>query len=99
MPGAPVGNQNGAKSKRLFTAALKRLLAQDPARAEKLAEKLISLAEQGESWAFKELFDRVDGKAPQPLTGGDEDDNPITIKEILIRAVDATSDRSTQEGD
>lgn len=95
---APVGNQNAAKSKRLFTAALKRLLTQDPARADRLAEKLISMAEQGEAWAFKELFDRVDGKAPQPLTGGDDDDNPISIKEIVIRAVDAVSDRPPEEG-
>jgi hypothetical protein len=99
MSGAPVGNQNAAKSKRLFTAALKRLFAQDPTRADRLAEKLISLAEQGEAWAFKELFDRVDGKAPQPLTGGDDDDNPIkTHSEILIRAVDAASDRPSEEG-
>lgn len=98
MAGAPVGNQNAAKSKRLFTAALKRLFAQNPQRADALAEKLVSLAEQGEAWAFKELFDRVDGKAPQPLTGGDDDDNPISIKEIVIRAVDAAGNRPSEEG-
>ena len=94
--GAPVGNQNAAKSKRMFTSALKRLFAQNPGRADALAEKLVSLAEQGESWAFKELIDRVDGKAPQPVVGGDDDDNPISVCEIVIRAVAA--DRSTEEG-
>lgn len=94
MAGAPVGNQNAAKSKRLFTAALKRLFAQNPERADALAEKLVSLAEQGESWAFKELFDRVDGKAPQPLTGGDEDDNPLRVEKIervIVRALTSDS--------
>lgn len=92
MAGAPEGNQNAAKSKRLFNSALKRALTQGPERVEKVVETLISLAEQGESWAVKELIDRVDGKAPQPLTGGDDDDNPITVREILIRAVDAARD-------
>jgi hypothetical protein len=88
--GAPEGNQNAAKSKRLFNSALKRALTQGPERVTAIVEKLISLAESGEPWAVKELIDRVDGKAPQPVTGGDDDDNPISIKEIVIRAVDAT---------
>jgi hypothetical protein len=91
MAGAPEGNQNAAKSKRLFNAALKRALTQDPNRVNSVVEKLISLAEQGEAWAVKELIDRVDGKAPQPVVGGDDDDNPISIREIVIRAVDATN--------
>lgn len=94
---APIGNQNAAKTKRLFSAALKRLLTQDPARAQALAEKLLTLAESGEAWAFKELIDRVDGKAPQPLVGGDEDDNPISLREIVIRAIDAADDRPPTE--
>jgi len=88
MAGAPEGNQNAAKSRRLFSSAIKRLLTQRPERAEALAEKLVVLAEAGEQWAFKELLDRVDGKSPQALVGGDEDDNPISIREILIRAID-----------
>jgi hypothetical protein len=89
MAGAPEGNQNAAKSKRLFNSALKRALTQGPGRVEAIVEKLISLAESGEPWAVKELIDRVDGKAPQPVVGGDDDENPITVKEIIIRAVDA----------
>jgi hypothetical protein len=92
MAGAPEGNQNASKSKRMFNSALKRALTQGPQRLEAVVEKLISLAEQGESWAVKELIDRVDGKAPQPVVGGDDDDNPISVKEIVIRAVDAARD-------
>lgn len=92
MAGAPEGNQNASKSKRMFNSALKRLLTQSPERLDAVVQKLIGLAEQGEGWAVKELIDRVDGKAPQPVTGGDDDDNPITVKEIIIRAVDAARD-------
>ncbi len=91
MAGAPEGNQNASKSKRLFNSALKRALTQGPERLDRVVETLISLAEQGEGWAVKELIDRVDGKAPQPVVGGDDDENPITVKEIIIRAVDAAS--------
>jgi len=91
MAGAPEGNQNAVKSKRLFNSALKRALTQGPERVEAIVEKLISLAEGGEAWAVKELIDRVDGKAPQPVVGGDDDDSPITIREIVIRAVDAAN--------
>lgn len=98
MAGAPEGNQNAVKSKRMFANALKRLFAQKPERAEALAEKLIAFAEAGEGWAFKELLDRIDGKVPQPVVGDDEHD-PISIKEIVIRAIDATRDRPAKEGD
>jgi hypothetical protein len=91
MAGAPEGNQNAVKSKRLFNSALKRALTQGPERVDAIVEKLISLAEGGEAWAVKELIDRVDGKAPQPVVGGDDDDSPISIREIVIRAVDAAN--------
>ena len=81
--GAPVGNQNGVKSKRLFAAALKRLFTQDAERADRLAVKLATLAEAGEGWAFKELVDRLDGKVPQPLVGGDDDESPISVKAMI----------------
>lgn len=87
MAGAPVGNQNAAKSKRMFTSALKRLFVQSPERADALAERLIGYAESGESWAFKELIDRLDGKAPQPIVG-DDDEAPIRFSKIERTIVD-----------
>lgn len=91
MAGAPVGNTNATKGKRLFNSALKRILTQSPERIERIAEKLIADAEGGEQWAVKELLDRVDGKSVQPVVGGDDDENPISVKEIIIRAVDAAN--------
>lgn len=81
--GAPVGNQNAAKSKRIFSSALKRLFAQSPERADALAEKLVTWAENGEQWAFKEMVDRLDGKSPQPVVGADEAEGESPVRLII----------------
>lgn len=45
------------------------------------------LLEQGEVSAIRELADRLDGKVPQGVIGGDEGDNPINIvSKILLVA-------------
>jgi hypothetical protein len=75
--GAPIGNSNGAKQKRLLTDALKRELTQNPEDVLAIAKKLIESAKAGEPWAQSLIHDRVDGKAPQPIVGGDDDDSPI----------------------
>lgn len=85
MAGAPVGNQNASKAKRMLTDALRRELTQNPDDVVAIARKLIEAAKAGEPWAQTLIHDRVDGKAPQPLTGGDEDDNPIrTVTRIEL---------------
>lgn len=80
MAGAPEGNQNATKSKRIFTAALKRILTQNPKEVEAVAQMLIDNAKNGEAWAVKELIDRVDGKAPQPLIGGEEGEPEVRLR-------------------
>lgn len=102
--GAPVGNQNAKKAKR-WNAAITRALAKISdgqgveAGLDKLAAQLVKAAEAGEQWALIEVGNRMDGKPAQVLVGGDDDDNPISIREIVIRAVDAASDRPSPEGD
>ena len=92
--GAPEGNQN-AKKGRDWTQAIRKALAHysgegATAGMEKLARKLIEAAENGDSWALKELGDRIEGKPAQAIIGGDEDDPPIkVIGEIsLVRPKD-----------
>lgn len=67
--GAPVGNRNAVgqqDSERPFRDALRRAIAQDDGkRLRDTAEKLLTLASEGEPWAVKELVDRTDGKATQ----------------------------------
>lgn len=43
------------------------------------------------------LLDRGWGKPAQAIVGGDEDDAPIQLAEIVIRAIDAAGDRSTPQ--
>lgn len=40
------------------------------------------------------LLDRAWGRPAQSIIGGDDDDPPIQLAEIVIRAVDAAADRS-----
>lgn len=97
MAGAPLGNQNGRKRNRLVSDALKRELTQRPEDVLEIVNKLIADAKAGDHAARSLLFDRVDGKAPQPIVGDDEE-APITVREILIRAIGTADDRPAEEG-
>ena len=99
---APVGNQNAKKAK-LWESAIKRAIARKAAGdlnngLDTLADKLVAAAELGEQWALKEMGDRLDGKPHQSVgVAGDEDGNPVKLEQILIRAVDAATDRPAPE--
>lgn len=65
--GAQPGNNNATKNKP-WIKALNRAIAQgNPDRLRNIAEKLLTEAEAGESWAIKEVGDRLDGKAAQSI--------------------------------
>ena len=74
--GGQLGNQNAAKS-RMFYDKLRLVLTQNPERLRKIAEELITKAEEGEAWAIKELIDRVDGKAHQAVALENADGSSI----------------------
>lgn len=87
---APLGNQNGIKGTR-WRDAIDRALGMRSRREgiealDALAEKLLSLADQGDLGALKELGDRLDGKAPQAITGAEG--GPLQIQTIERRIVD-----------
>ena len=44
-----------------------------------VADALVDKAMAGDVQAIKEVADRLDGKVPQGVIGGEEDDNPIGI--------------------
>lgn len=78
--GAPLGNQNSVKQNRWWADTLKRaLLQEDGKKLRALAEKLIAKAEEGDIAALKEIGDRVDGKAPQAITGDPDNEAPIRL--------------------
>lgn len=83
--GAPVGNQNARKRTRMLTDALKRELTQNPDEVRAIAQTLIESAKAGDSWAQNLIWDRLDGKVPQPVVG--DDDEPAIRVEGAIKLV------------
>ncbi len=66
--GAPEGNQNSSKNNRLWAETIKRAVTQsDSERLRRIAEALLTKAEDGDMSAIKELGDRLDGKAQQTI--------------------------------
>ncbi len=58
------------------------------ARLRVAQEKLFKKVQEGDVSAIREFNDRVGGKAPQTLRGGDEDDTPIQIELGVDRMLD-----------
>jgi hypothetical protein len=68
--GAPIGNQNAAKARR-WREAIQRALARATGGVDegldKIADKLVKAAIDGDQWATDHIADRIDGKATQPV--------------------------------
>ena len=81
--GAPAesmkGNSN-AQKRGAFVYQLRRVLHDKPEKLRKIAEKLLEEAENGESWAIKEVIDRLDGKAIQATEISGPDGGEIQIQ-------------------
>ena len=78
--GAPKGNKNSTKDKRVWGKIVRKLAIQeDYKKLHSVANALYAKAEDGDISAIKELGDRLDGKAMQEIGGGDE---PITIRVV-----------------
>lgn len=81
------GNPNpvGRKADKQVRDALLAALRQDPERLKKAAEKVWDKAIDGDLQAFREIADRLDGKAVQPISGDDE--NPLEIIHRIERVI------------
>lgn len=88
---APVGNQNARNAKR-WQSAITRALAKISegqgveAGLDKLADKLVLAASNGEQWALKEVGERLDGK-PAQIVAGDDDLDPIRLVQKVERVI------------
>lgn len=55
----------------------------DKTKLRAVADALVDKAMAGDVQAIKEVADRLDGKVPQGVIGGDEDDNPLSIRVVI----------------
>jgi len=88
MPGgAPEGNNNAAKDKRLVTNALRRAVVQSPDKLRTACEKILDDAVEGNLAAFSVIADRLEGKPAQTnvLEGGEK---PVGIEQIARTIID-----------
>ena len=91
MAGAPFGNQNAIKAKR-WSDAIDRALAKKSKAAgieelDRLAEQFLEEVEKKGLDGYKELADRIDGKATQAITGADG--GPLVVE--VVRFADPDS--------
>lgn len=103
---AQPGNTTAADSKR-FAGAVRRALAEFTNDRIKQGEALLAIAQQlvddamnqdpnVRAPARREIADRLDGKPAQSVSVGGSDEMP-PISAVLIRAIDATANRPTEE--
>ena len=87
------GNANsGARKQKVIREALMLALGDDaeaPMRTkmDKIVRAHITKALEGDMPAIKEIYDRIDGKTPQAIIGGDEDDPAINIINRIERVI------------
>lgn len=80
MAGAPKGNTNSRRENRLWANTIRRAVVQsDGERLRRLAEALITKAEEGDVPALKEIGDRLDGKVPQAVSVSGENGGPLLV--------------------
>ena len=104
------GNPGGRSGEKIFTDALRLELNRiDPTDKEKrkkvnkLAEKLVRCALDGEGWAFNMIADRLEGKAAQQIDHSVVDNREISeysdaeLNAILRRRVGVVPVESDEE--
>lgn len=91
MPFEP-GNKlaKGGRKEKPFRDALKMEIAaagEDQKALRKIAAKLLDMAYGGDMQAISMVAERMDGKVPQGVVGGDEEDNPIDVLHRIERVI------------
>jgi hypothetical protein len=92
MAGAPIGNTNARKENRMWADAIRKTIIQGK-RLDALAEKLVSMAAEGDMQALKEIGDRLDGKPSQSI------DANIDLTGNLATLIEAARKRIEHAGE
>ena len=81
-------NPKGAKSDKLWRDALMRAVKRraagkdSPHELDEIATTCVKAAINGESWAVKEIGDRLDGRPSQTIAGDRDKPNEVVIRII-----------------
>jgi hypothetical protein len=87
-PGNTEAKKANHKKPRVITQKLiAKLNDADGVALDRLLSALIAKAQEGDVPAIKEIFDRVEGKVPQAVIGGDEDDPAINLVHRIERVI------------
>jgi hypothetical protein len=87
-PGNTEAKKANHKKPRIITQKLiAKLQDAEGAALDRLIAALIAKAQEGDVPAIREVLDRVDGKVPQAVIGGDEDDPAINIVHRIERLI------------
>lgn len=76
MAGRPPKEKSFAN---MLNIAIKQAHDEGRDKLRAVADALVEKAISGDVQAIKEVADRLDGKVPQGLVGGDEDDTALTV--------------------
>jgi|SRR6516225_693360 hypothetical protein len=69
----PLGiNGTTGRGRPLADALRRELLANDKAKLKQLVKTTLHLALAGEAWAQQLIYERIDGRVPQPVGGSEE---------------------------
>lgn len=91
MPKGRTGNPDGRPPTQKALSDALRVVLHDskkkggPRKARIIAEKLVDLAIEGSIDAIRLVWERSEGKAPQPITG--DEDSPLQIQ--IVKFTDA----------
>ena len=90
-PGNTASKSADHKRPKIFTnailASLKKTDSNDVEAIQRIADKLVALAESGDVPAIKEVADRAEGKVPQAIGGSDELDAIKAEVTVLQRVI------------
>lgn len=84
MAGRPPKEKSFAN---MLNIAIKEAHDEGRDKLRAVADKLVELAVGGDIQAIKEVADRLDGKVPQGIIGGDENDPPVVteVRRVIVR--------------
>lgn len=85
--GAPIGNKNAAKDRRV-RKTLVEILEESPDQLRAMCIAQIAKAIEGDTQAFKEIRDTIDGKPAQQVTiDGDGEGGPLKFSHAVVEFV------------